>query len=80
MLEESGPRSWRDALSIVRKHEIENREELVRIAESMNEIANIIQDLMGNFDASDKLEKHMQKIAEGCSENWERLARIRGYQ
>ena len=76
MLEKSGPRSWQDALSIVRKHERENRDVLVRIAESMNKISNTIEHLAGKFDASEELEKHMQKIVEGLSENWERLARI----
>ena len=62
MLEESGPKSWSDALEIVRQHHIDHHKSLERIANSTQKAAQCA----ANWTTSKQLEELAEKVVAQC--------------
>jgi sucrose-6-phosphate hydrolase SacC (GH32 family) len=75
VLERTAPRSWDEVLSVVRKHQADNRKLLQKIADSISAIQATAQQLAREVETAN-LSEAIEEIADGCSQNWERLARV----
>lgn len=72
LLEESGGTSWSEALTIVRRHHVDQHKALERIAISTREIAQQTT----NWTRPEQLEELAQKVVTECETTLDRLTRI----
>ena len=76
-LEESGARSWREALLYVTKSQCKNFETCESIDESLREIASKTRQLIEEPETSDVEERSLQEMAKECTKGVQILAGIK---
>ena len=75
-LEESGAKSWPDALSIAREHNLERNEALQSLATSTVQLTEAAVELKQKSESNGELEKLARRIANGCTKTYKALTRI----
>ena len=75
-MEESGAKSWPEALSVAREHNLKRDEALASLAASTDQLAEAAVELKQKSESSGELEKLARRTANGCIKTYKELARV----